>query len=150
MIQMSGNKNIVLIDDDPMFNLIHSKIINFADPDIAVFIFEDALLALEQLITLDTSGPGLLRFNIFLDINMPALDGWGFIERFSTFPPSVLEACHVFMLSSSNDRKDINKAGSYPLVKGFISKPLSVQHVLDISSGTYSSIEHRFAGLSKA
>lgn len=60
---------------------------------------------------------------ILLDINMPILDGWGFLENFSNMPIS--KNIPVVMLTSSVNPEDIEKANSHELVKGFLSKPLN-------------------------
>lgn len=129
---MPGPNSIILIDDDPMFNFIHNKVIKKANIDYTVHTFDNAESALEKLNSIALSGGDDMRHIIFLDINMPVLDGWGFLERFSELYRSFMKSCKVFILSSSNDLYDIERSKAYPMVQGFISKPLTVSHLIDI------------------
>ncbi len=141
---MYGSRDIILIDDDPMFNYIHSKIIQNSKLEYRVQSFENASSALMELEKAMRSDTSELQYTIFVDINMPVIDGWGFLDRFQHLPESFMGRCKIFMLSSSNDVADVNRAATYSIVNGFISKPLSIQQVLDISSEEYTSIQHKF------
>jgi len=69
---------------------------------------------------------------ILLDLNMPVIDGWDFLELFEHFRDEVSKAIRIFIVTSSVDEKDILRAQNYSAVTGFISKPLSP----DIIRGT--------------
>lgn len=69
---------------------------------------------------------------ILLDLNMPVIDGWDFLELFEHFRNEVSKAIRIFIVTSSVDEKDILRAQHYSAVTGFISKPLSP----DIIRGT--------------
>jgi CheY-like chemotaxis protein len=62
---------------------------------------------------------------IFLDLNMPEMDGWEFIGEFKKFPPEFTAQIRVFMLSSAVDAKDIVQARNMEEIEDFISKPLT-------------------------
>lgn len=62
---------------------------------------------------------------LLLDINMPTLFGWEVLEEFKNFPESVRRRFKIFMLSSSIDPHDKEKADRNPLVSGYIEKPLT-------------------------
>lgn len=122
---MSVLKKVVLIDDDQVNNFVCESIIRsekFAEEVVSFEWAEDALAYLKKSVEqpLD-SFPEL----IFLDINMPGMDGWSFIDEYRQLPKQYLEHCNLFMLSSAVDRKDIISAKSYAEVKDFFSKPLS-------------------------
>lgn len=70
--------------------------------------------------------------HIFLDINMPVLDGWGFLDLFDEIGNIPGKNPKVFMLSSSIDESDSNRAKSNPHVTSFISKPLNASKVNEI------------------
>lgn len=61
---------------------------------------------------------------IFLDLNMPALDGWGFLHAYRKFPKEIKEKCTVYILSSSVDEHDIKRSKIHEDVRDFLSKPL--------------------------
>jgi CheY-like chemotaxis protein len=66
-------------------------------------------------------------YAILLDINMPLMDGWEFLDHVDSFVSS--NNVFVFMLSSSTDHEDIEKSKDINLVKGFFSKPLQNEHL---------------------
>lgn len=118
-------KRVVLIDDDEVNNFVCESIIrneNFAEEVISFQGAEEALEFLKSSVSLNGQHfPDL----IFLDINMPGMDGWNFIEEFRKLPEQATQRCNLFMLSSAVDRKDIQCARSHKEVKEFFSKPLS-------------------------
>ncbi len=108
---------IMLVDDDKITNFVNEHYIKKYDPNIKVSSFMIAREALHALI--NEEKPDV----IFLDINMPEMDGWEFLNECTLLNIS----SKVFMLSSSIDTSDIDRAKEYALVSDFISKPLSVQ-----------------------
>ena len=121
---MEKHKRIALIDDDPIINLIHTKIIT-KGTDFQVMVYTNAQKAVEQFSSWLESQPDQLPDVIFLDINMPIMDGWEFLDAFQKMPAVILERCKVFMLTSSINSEDIEKSRHYKSVYDFISKPLT-------------------------
>lgn len=105
---------IVLIDDDPISTFVTEKLIskNIKVP-FEIFKYNNAVLALKDL-------PAINPNYLFLDLNMPEMTGWDFLEAFS--PKS--SNPEVYILSSSVDERDITKANKYGMVKKYLSKPL--------------------------
>lgn len=124
MKNMAQIKSVILIDDDAITNMINTKIIkmNFS---FDVHDYADAQRALDNLKQCIEATPEKLPDIIFLDINMPIMDGWEFLEEFQKLPGIVHEKSRIFMLTSSIDVEDIEKARAYPVVSDFISKPLT-------------------------
>lgn len=117
-------KRIILIDDDPIANMISTRIIGRAF-SASVIAFPGGHEALEQInIWWGEEGPEH-PVAIFLDINMPHMDGWEFLKEFEKLPGRITEKCMVAMLTSSIDVDDIEKSKRYRLVREFISKPLT-------------------------
>lgn len=117
-------KQIILIDDDPIANMISKKIIERSFTD-SVIAFSNARDALDQFKEWWSCEGPESPVVIFLDINMPQMDGWQFLEEFGRMPRHVIDNCLVAMLTSSIDLKDIEKAKTYKSVREFISKPLT-------------------------
>lgn len=124
IMEKISSKHILLIDDDEVTNMINEKLItkiyNFK-----VTAFTDAnepLLNFKSGQYSSIADPPRL---IFLDINMPQMDGWEFIEEFEKLPEEIRKNCSVVMLTSSIDTSDLEKAKNYPSVTEFISKPLT-------------------------
>jgi CheY-like chemotaxis protein len=69
---------------------------------------------------------------IFLDIRMPVMDGFEFLNKYEKLPSSVLEHCTVIMLSSSADPRDRERIKNNSLVKKFINKPLNQEKLQEL------------------
>lgn len=69
---------------------------------------------------------------VLLDLNMPVLDGWGFLYRIQSSLLKDYQLLSLYILSSSTDKVDIEKAKHYPLVKKFYPKPLSLDDITKI------------------
>ena len=102
----SRNSMILLIDDDPVNNLVNTRIIR-RHTGFDVTAYDDAGEALQYLQTCPTTEfPEL----ILLDINMPGMNGWDFLNALLNFPLQLQHECRVVMLSSSIDIHDFKKA----------------------------------------
>jgi len=114
---------IFLVDDDPINNLINRRLLgkigigNYIEE---FLIAQEALEKIKQLPKEDS----LL---IFLDINMPVLNGWEFLEKYTALFPDRKD--RIVILSSSIDYQDRKKAFEYPIVSGFLEKPLSLEKI---------------------
>lgn len=71
---------------------------------------------------------------IFLDLNMPILSGWAFLDALTAQQDRFAGRCHVFILTSSVDPQEKERAGQYALVKGFLRKPLEPAELTCIQS----------------
>jgi len=119
----------MLIDDNELDNFINKKLIeseSFADK---VIIHASAQSALEELKKISGNTSSLPDV-IFLDIMMPHMDGFGFLEEFNKLPDTVKKHSKVVMLSTSEGFKDLNKANQDKNVYKFLNKPLN-KAVLD-------------------
>ena len=66
---------------------------------------------------------------ILLDIYMPGMDGFQFLEHFQEYPKAMVQHCSILMLSSSRDELDLNRAQAHPLITAVLKKPLDVSEV---------------------
>jgi PAS domain S-box-containing protein len=116
-------KSVFLIDDDKITNFFHKNMLQKNSPFINICSFLKAKDALDML---KKMGKNELPDLIFLDLNMPEMDGWQFLEALQQFPSDVKNELNVIILSSSIFEEDINQTQNYSLVRNFLSKPLSV------------------------
>jgi len=113
----------ILIDDEVCSNKISAAFIKIMYSDAEIVDFLSPVQALYYINTEYKKLP--IPTAILLDINMPELNGWQVLEKLQELPLPVTECLTVFMLSSSIDSRDKQKADEYPLIKGYIEKPLS-------------------------
>ena len=125
---MGKLKRVLLIDDSEIDTFVSQRVIERAGFAENIMVKHSAIEALEYL-KLPNNQDQLPEL-IFLDINMPFMNGFGFIQAFDGLPESVREKCKIMVLSSSYHSKDIKRMTSHPSVLEFITKPLS-QSILD-------------------
>ena len=126
-------KRIMLVDDNKVDNFFHTRIIKKYDDTIELIIKESAYDAIHYL---TNSNKALLPNIIFLDINMPGMNGWEFIEHYKTLDESLQKSMIVVMLSTSENPDDEALAATHDLLADFKSKPLT-HSMLDDVFATY-------------
>lgn len=117
-------KKILLVDDNYIDNFISKHIITKSTIAEKLDVFTSPIEALEYLETKQSNHEEFPDF-IFLDIRMPEMDGFGFLDAYSKFHEDVIMNTYIFMLSSSSYEKDIERALKYPVVKKYLVKPLT-------------------------
>jgi CheY-like chemotaxis protein len=124
--------HFVIIDDDTVNNMVCRAAIKSATGGKLAVCFNNPLEALkyieEKYTPLHICPPTLL----FLDLNMPEMDGWEWLEKYNNFPQRVKEKVTVYILSSSVNPTDIEQARSNHLVKDYIVKPLTKAKVMNL------------------
>jgi CheY-like chemotaxis protein len=119
-METGKNLNIYLVDDNEIDIFISKKMLEKNLPDATVTEFCNGLEAYNQLTTTGTELPDV----ILLDIKMPVMDGFSFLQSCKDNPNTLLHNVAVIMLSSSIDPADIRKSMEYDMVKKFANKPL--------------------------
>lgn len=124
--------SILLVDDDEINNFISIKLIRKALFNAEIAACLNGKFAIDQLVEMQRNGTDKLPDYILLDINMPIMNGWEFLDEYKRLNIDPTGKTKIFIISSSVFSNDINKARSYPLVKNFISKPLSVDKIKEM------------------
>ena len=124
---------VLLIDDNDIDNFINERMITTSGFASKVIVKNSAEGALEYLRSAAAGEASQLPEIIFLDLNMPVMDGFGFLEAYDKLDAAVKERCHVVVLSSSISSEDINRASTNPYVTRYVNKPLSEKYLDAIS-----------------
>ncbi len=124
-------KHFLLVDDDEISNFIHKRVILSADPDAVVTEIQSSVQAIAFLNERVRSGEALPDF-LFIDINMPELNGFDILQEIQKTMNAHLSGMKVYMVSSSLYDRDKERALQFSFVNGFIEKPLSKQGILEM------------------
>lgn len=119
---------ILCIDDDPITLMLSKKIIAKASFSNEIITFQDGERALEYLSTIKPDESELKKYPqlIFLDLNMPVMGGWEFLDAFSSADYSGFDTIKIVVLSSTIAPEDLEKSKTYPMVIDFLSKPITL------------------------
>lgn len=123
-------KNVMLVDDDYATNYLHQLFLEESQRVENVLVAKSADEALSIL--KDGMSTGQIPEIIFLDINLPAKNGWEFIDEYSEIVGEASNNSKVIMLSTSENPRDMEKSKEYKLIKEYRIKPLSVPIINEI------------------
>src|SRR5688572_10881324 len=114
---------VILIDDNEVDLLLHERLITIQQISRTVLAFNNPNKALEFLSS-NISLPKIPPTVILLDIQMPEMDGFEFLEAFDSYPYKIKSQCHIIMVSSSLDYRDLSRTYASPMVVKLLKKPL--------------------------
>lgn len=123
------NKTILIVDDDPIVRMIIQKMIHNMDSSVNCYQCDNGEVALSVLETLRMTIDDIV---VLLDINMPVLNGWGFLDNLKKINLNSFTKFQLYILTSSTDESDMLKAQSYPVIRKFYHKPLTKQDIEEI------------------
>ncbi|MBC8053994.1 MAG: response regulator [Sphingobacteriaceae bacterium] len=125
------SKSIFVIDDYLINLKVAEMIIKHHGFFDSITTFEEAQLALDFLISEQKNDQSLPDV-ILLDLSMPVMDGWQFLDKFEELAPLLNKRIDIYILSSSTDIRDKMRANRYPTVKDYFTKPISEEMLQDI------------------
>ena len=126
-------KKLAIIDDDELYVFITSKMIEKSQLVDCIDVFGNGQEGIE-FIENNASDSDLLPDVIFLDLSMPIMDGWQFLDRFSEISPKMTKNIKIYICSSSISPDDITKAKLRETVNDFIIKPLDLSKLKNMLS----------------
>jgi CheY-like chemotaxis protein len=115
-----------LIDDDIVSLFVAEQMLRLEGFMAPIIPFTGAEEALAYLLPRLVSDPPEF---IFLDLNMPVMDGWGFLKALAPHAAALKSRCHIYLLTSSLALEDTEKAQGHALVQGIIHKPLDEDEI---------------------
>jgi CheY-like chemotaxis protein len=120
-------KSVLLVDDDYISNFLNSRLIKRLNLAGDIKVAENGKIAFDYLVNeMKTLSPDL----ILLDINMPVMSGFDFLEALKNLPADELNNTRIIVLTSSTSLLDLQDLSMYS-VSGFIEKPLTQKKILD-------------------
>ncbi len=122
---------VALIDDDNTYIYLSKRMLNQIDHIKKIEVFGNGLDGLNYLKS-NSNNPKLLPEIIFLDLSMPIMDGWQFLEEFIKLDSDNLKKITIYICSSSISPHDINRAMSISAVSDYIIKPLSKEDFIKL------------------
>jgi len=128
---MSSIRTLSIIDDDEIFVFLAKKAIEQTNLINLIKVFGNGLDAINFLKE-NIDNPASLPEIILLDISMPIMDGWEFLEEYLLFMPKLSVKITIYIVSSSISPFDIVKSKSISAVTDFIIKPITKEKLIDI------------------
>jgi len=127
---MKNHLNYIIVDDDPTNNMICNMSLRRALGEVQAKTFtdpEEGLRYIRNNFNINSD-----RTILFLDLNMPTITGWQFLEQYENFSEEVKTRIRIYILSSSIDRHDWDKSKKNKNVNGFLVKPMYPETILSI------------------
>ncbi len=119
-------KTVLLVDDDHMTNFLHQRVISKAQLCSDIQVARNGKEGLEKLIEInDTISSAEDTVVVFLDLNMPILDGWGFLKEYESQKDKLNFKTKIYVLSSSLNPDDKERAEENIYVSQYVYKPLT-------------------------
>lgn len=116
--------HVIIIDDDAISNMICKSVVGRYFRDAEIQLFTQPEIALDTISKNPFYDWSTL---IFLDVNMPTMSGWDFLEIFATLDETLRSCFSIYILSSSVDDSDRLRASANQYVMGFLMKPISTE-----------------------
>ena len=123
--------NLWIIDDDPMSSFYIKRLAELGELAHIITIYNSAQGAIDYLLHHKKSQEHLPDV-ILLDIYMPEIDGWQFLMELKKIETLLVKQPEVYIISSSNHPKDLSRADTFPEVKAYFQKPVTLEVLKDV------------------
>lgn len=132
-MSVGKHKITCLIDDDEIYLFSVKKVIEVNKLSERVLEFRNGQEAIDFFVQSSNNQHDLPDV-IFLDINMPVMNGWEFIEEFKKIRPLLSKDIMLYVVSSSVDKTDVDRARSFSNVNDYLIKPITASQLVNIYS----------------
>lgn len=122
---------ICVVDDDPIYQFSFGKIASMIEPSLSTQVYENGEIALNGLMAILESQEEIPEM-VFLDLNMPVMDGWNFLDEFSKIHHDKGLSTKVYIVSSSVHQEDIQRSKQYDIVEEYLVKPVPKRKLEDL------------------
>ncbi len=130
-------RHFIIIDDSKLDCFIEEKMVRNTGMSEKITIFQNALEALE-LIKVRLHPEGLPKTVLLVDIQMPVMNGFEFVEAFEQLPENIQERYIVYIATSSTNENDLSRMRSYKSVVSLMNKPLATKTIIERLSLHYA------------
>ncbi|MET4108057.1 response regulator [Hymenobacter sp. UYP22] len=120
-----------LIDDDTLSIYLTEQLLRAEGFSTSISTFHSAAQALGRLVQDTEDTPPRV---VFLDLNMPVMNGWQFLDALQPYESQLQGRCHIYILTSSLALTDLEKSREYNLVSGLIHKPIDTEEIRAIQA----------------
>lgn len=132
--------NILLVDDDEIYLYLTERLLDGISENLEVTTFTDGgEKALEHVSKCIDEGGADLPGVILLDVNMPFLDGWGFLREFKKLESDSKSKIRIYLVTSSERQRDKERAKEFDELTGYVVKPVSEDTLVEILSEVYEN-----------
>lgn len=121
----------IVIDDDPIFSFGIQRMMKMLEFSKSIMSFENGEDAIKFLTPL-MKDPTALPDVILLDVNMPIMNGWEFLDEFIKIEKQSRKKVIIYVVSSSVDARDVEKAKQYGVVSDYVVKPITIDSLKDL------------------
>lgn len=126
--------NLWIIDDDPMSSFYIKRLAELGELANIITIYNTAQGAINYLLHHKKTAEHLPDI-ILLDIYMPEVDGWEFLTQLRVIEDQLIKKAGIYIISSSNHPRDLTRAESFPDVKAYFQKPVTLEVLKEMVSG---------------
>lgn len=136
-LKMNQKFDIILVDDDDVYLFVATHIFKSLSRELSIESFTDgeqALTFFKECAQFQYDTPDVL----LLDINMPFLDGWSFLNEYEKLKPGLKSKVHIYLVTSSNRERDRQRANQYKDLESYIVKPVSRSKLKKVLADVYN------------
>jgi CheY-like chemotaxis protein len=124
---------VCIVDDDDIYQFTTTILLRKTELVNKIVVFSNGLKAIDFLKE-EMGNRENIPDILLLDVNMPVMDGWEFLEEYLLIRSKLPKSVVIYMVSSSVDERDVLRAKSISALSGYLVKPISSENLMDIIS----------------